>query len=92
MSRQTKMDRRLTRRRHADGLASVRLTRKLADVIDGIDITEAHVGDRLNIPPHDADLLIAEGWAERAPRRVAQRRTDDVRSVAPDTPLRSARR
>lgn len=44
----------------------VRLTRKFADAIDGIDLAQAHVGDRLLLPRHDAAVLIAEGWAERA--------------------------
>ena len=49
----------------------VRLTRKFADAIDGINLAQAHVGDRLALPQHDADVLIAEGWAERA--QVADR-------------------
>ena len=47
----------------------VRLTRKYAEVIDGVNLTEAHVGDQLDLPQHDAEVLIAEGWAERSPRR-----------------------
>ena len=45
---------------------SVRLIRKYADMIDGVDLEDADVGDRLDLPKHDADVLIAEGWAERA--------------------------
>jgi hypothetical protein len=45
---------------------SVRLTRKYAEVIDGVNLADAHVGDRLELPQHDAEVLIAEGWAERA--------------------------
>ena len=44
---------------------SVRLTRKYAEMIDGIDLADAHVGDQLKLPRHDAEVLIAEGWAER---------------------------
>jgi hypothetical protein len=58
----------------------VRLTRKFADMIDGVDLTDAKVGDELNLAPHDADVLIAEGWAERA--RPPRRRADDVQSNA----------
>jgi hypothetical protein len=43
--------------------ASVRLTRKYADMIDGVDLREAKVGDRLNLPVHAAEVLVAEGWA-----------------------------
>jgi len=43
----------------------VRLTRKLADRIDGIDLSGSHVGDTLYLDPHDADLIVAEGWGQR---------------------------
>ena len=42
----------------------VRLTRKLARCIDGVDLTGRQVGDILDLPVHDAHLLIAEDWAE----------------------------
>jgi hypothetical protein len=60
------------------------LTRKYADVIDGVDLSKAHVGDRLDLSPHDAEVLIAEGWAERDTQR---RRIGDVRAVAEDKTL-----
>ena len=57
----------------------VRLTRKLAEIIDGVDLSAADVGDHLELPRREADVLIAEGWAEpTGPRR----RSTDVRSVA----------
>ena len=65
----------------------MRLTRKYADAINGVDLSHAHVGDRLALSPHDADLLIAEGWAERAAPR-ARPQSDDVRSIAADKPRR----
>jgi hypothetical protein len=58
---------------------SVRLIRKYAAMIDGVNLEEAEVGDRLELSRRDAEVLIAEGWAERAaeersvrqpPRRV----------------------
>ena len=52
--------------RPADEIASVRLIRKYAEMIDGVNLEEAEVGDRLELSKHDADVLIAEGWAERA--------------------------
>jgi hypothetical protein len=60
----------------------VRLTRKFAQMIDGVDLTDVKVGDELNLSPRDADVLVAEGWAERTghPRR----RADDFRSKASD--------
>jgi len=54
----------------------VKLTRKFAQVIDGVNIARAHVGDRLELPQHEAEVLIAEGWAElvapRGPRSPRQ--------------------
>jgi hypothetical protein len=52
----------------------VRLTRKLAEHIDGVDLTQHRVGDYLELPPSEARLLIAEAWAtdeERRRRRTA---------------------
>ena len=51
---------------------SVRLTRKYADMIDGVDLRAAKVGDRLKLPVRAAEVLVAEGWAEK------------IRSTAPD--------
>ena len=75
------------RRRRADDTASVLLIRKYAEMIDGVNLEEAEVGDRLELPRRDADVLIAEGWAERAAdeRRV---RLLPGRAHAADTPRR----
>lgn len=51
-----------------DATAQVRLTRKLAEVIDGIDLSSKRVGDLLELTPREAETLVAEGWAERVPR------------------------
>ena len=53
----------------ADEIASVRLIHKYADILDGVNLQTAKVGDRLDLPRRDADVLIAEGWAERADER-----------------------
>ena len=65
---------------------AVRLTRKFAEMIDGVNLTDAHVGDRLNLPQHDAEVLIAEGWAEPAPRRTHT--TKHPPALAADKPRR----
>jgi len=44
----------------------IRLTRKLADCIDGVDLSHYSVGEMLDLPERDARLLIAEGWASRS--------------------------
>jgi hypothetical protein len=57
------------------------LTRKYAEMIDGVDLTDANVGDELDLSPRDAQVLVAEGWAEHAPRN---RRRSDGRSQEPE--------
>ena len=42
----------------------VTLTRKLAEVVNGIDISAYAEGDVIELSPSDAQLLIAERWAE----------------------------
>jgi len=42
----------------------VRLTKKFADALDGIDLSQWHVGEIVAVSRHEAALLIAEGWAE----------------------------
>jgi hypothetical protein len=53
----------------------VRLTRKFADLINGIDLSKAHTGETLDLSTRDAEMLLAEGWAEFAgaeqPRETA---------------------
>ena len=60
----------------------VRLTRKFADAIDGINLAQAHVGDRLFLPQHDAEVLIAEGWAERTQAADRPRRKKSAKKPA----------
>jgi hypothetical protein len=53
----------------------IRLTRKFADLINGIDLSKAHTGETLDLSTRDAEMLLAEGWAEYAgaeqPRETA---------------------
>jgi hypothetical protein len=85
-SDQTVQGRRLTSE-PADEVTCVRLTRKYANAIDGVDLRNAHVGDRLDLSPHDAEVLIAEGWAEHAARRGAKRHISE-QAIAADKPRR----
>ena len=50
----------------SDDVVSVRLLRKYAEHIDGVNLENAVVGDRLDLSPQDANILIAEGWAVRS--------------------------
>jgi hypothetical protein len=52
-----------------DNVLPVVLSRKLAEVVDDIDLTAYCVGDRLPLEPAAARLLMAEGWAHPSPRR-----------------------
>jgi len=60
----------------------VRLTRKLAERIDGIDLHGCKAGDVLDLAPREADLIVAEEWAiperrERCVPTTSRRRADD---------------
>jgi hypothetical protein len=68
----------------------VRLIKKLAEKIDGVDLTGRSVGDLLNLESRDARLLIAEQWAvpggdntsdlTRSQASESDRRRNDPRS------------
>ena len=45
------------------------LTRKYADLIDGVDLRGYKVGDTLELPREHACLLLKEEWAKRERRR-----------------------
>lgn len=57
----------------------VRLIRKLAECLDGIDVSTKHEGDLLTLNPAEAELLIAEGWAVPYPTRSRDVRSSTVR-------------
>jgi len=61
------------------GQMRIRLVRKLADAIDGVDISEYAVGDVIDLPPGAARLLIAERWAASAATPARRR---DVRQFS----------
>jgi hypothetical protein len=50
----------------------VRLTRKLAEAIDGVDLRGHQVDEVFDLSPRDARLLMAEQWA------IAERRSADL--------------
>ncbi len=45
-------------------LVRVRLLRKLAENMNGVDVSKVQVGDQLDLSPSAARVLILEGWAE----------------------------
>lgn len=66
----------------------VRLTRKLAEVVNGIDISAYAEGDVIDVSSADAQLLIAERWAEPLADAGLSTRSStwrpDARAVAAD--------
>jgi len=66
----------------------VRLTRKLADCLDGVDLSAHSVGDVLRLTPHEAELLTAEGWgdpiSDPQPREAREYSSAFVRAEAAD--------
>jgi hypothetical protein len=59
----------------------IRLTRRLADTLNGIDLSGCRVGQVIDLPQSDARMLILEGWASRVIER--SRRNADVKQAAP---------
>jgi hypothetical protein len=51
----------------------IRLTRKLAGRLDGIDVSNQQVGDIIELPDKAGAMLIAEGWAEAVAQRPVPR-------------------
>lgn len=48
-------------------MTRVRLTRKLAAALNGLDVSALRVGDIIELPDRSAKMLIAEGWAALSP-------------------------
>jgi hypothetical protein len=48
----------------------VRLTRKLAASLNGVDLSHLKVGDILELPDSAARMMIAERWAEPVVDRI----------------------
>ncbi|MBI4265121.1 MAG: hypothetical protein HY657_12165 [Acidobacteria bacterium] len=64
----------------------VRLTRRLAECVDGIDLSRRGVGDVLDLSEREARTLVAEGWAVPLESR---HRTPRVRREAADAARRT---
>jgi hypothetical protein len=64
----------------------LRLIRKLADALDGVDLSAYQEGDILDLPRAEAALLLAEGWAERLD--TGRRFNRPIRTVTLDAPMR----
>lgn len=63
----------------------VKLIRKLAERIDGIDLSGYQPGDILDLTREEAALLVAEGWAVRESGVSAVERQRQYTSLASHT-------
>jgi hypothetical protein len=61
-------------------MTRIRLTRKLADRIDGIDLSHRRPGEIMEVSSHDARLLMAEGWASANDAPIKKKRPRGVSS------------
>jgi hypothetical protein len=46
-------------------MVRIRLTRKLALMMNGVDVSKLSIGDILELPEPAAEMMVAEGWGER---------------------------
>ncbi len=53
----------------------IRLIRKLADMLNGVNLSKLQVGDVAVVPEATAVMLIREGWAELAEENEKDRHT-----------------
>jgi hypothetical protein len=61
------------------------LTRKFGAVLNGVDLSRLQVGDVIDLPAADANILIAEGWAVA----ISDERSAPAASQAEDRPKRN---
>ena len=76
----------------------VRLTKCLAELINGVNLSRIHVGDVVEMSPRDAGVLLAEGWALPAEDekskggKVVEMPTPPAHADAADRPPRVRRK
>jgi len=59
----------------------VRLIRKFANLINGVDLSKSRIGDVMTVPVQHGQMLIAEGWAVPHARRPTVLIVDDEVSM-----------
>jgi hypothetical protein len=71
-------------------MVRVRLTRKLANSIDGIDLRKVKSGDVVDVSPDEARILIAEGWgrADDSEQKLAPKKIKNKKRKRPSKPPR----
>ena len=68
----------------------LRLIRKLAEMIDGVDLSRKAVGDTVSLGLREAQLLLAEGWAVPI-ERGRREHNSPSRSVAQEKAVKVSR-
>jgi hypothetical protein len=68
----------------------IRLIRRLAEQLDGIDVSAVREGDVIDLPRPQAALLVAEGWARpsHTRREVRTSSAPHIRAVSADAATR----
>ena len=51
-------------------MVRIRLTRKLAAVLNGLDVSSLQIGDVIELPESAARMMITERWAEPVSEHV----------------------
>ena len=70
----------------------VRLTRRLAEHVNGVDLSDHAVGDVMDLSPRDAAMMVAEGWAAAVPGSAPGTAQTDPRPTTAAEARRAARR
>jgi hypothetical protein len=83
----------------------IRLTKRFAEVLNGVDLSRCQLGDVLDVSPKDAGILLAEGWAQPVAdaemleerrkenrRKSVPMRAQTGRAAAAEKPRRKSRR
>ena len=69
----------------------VHLKVKLAEVVDGVDLTHFDEGDVIELSEADGQLLLAEGWAESVPKEERVSSFRKTRAIAAERSARPKR-
>jgi hypothetical protein len=60
---------------------NVRLTRKFANRLNGVDVSAVKTGDVIKVSATEGAMLIAEGWAEQASNQSAMKTNETESSL-----------
>jgi hypothetical protein len=61
----------------------VRLTKKLAEVVNDLDLSHCAEGDAIDLPEGHAEMLLTEGWAVHVPAGTTPTQAPVWRPISP---------